>query len=166
MASSSTRLTVRNERRKRRLEQVWILGSIDEPHEVSAIAVDETGLFRSDHGDVSDCHCGDAAVLEDYVARAAADPDEKIMLGCRCALPVEADDLTERAEASRHFIWREASPEVGTECNYEVHTASRNGRLLQLPDQATGVDVVDTRTKVKLDEFVRDGAMSEYPELR
>src|SRR6266536_454896 len=117
MASSSTRLTVRNERRKRRLEQVWILGSIDEPHEVSAIAVDETGLFRSDHGDVSDCHCGDAAVLEDYVARAGADPDENIMLGCRCALPVKSDDLTERADDRRHFTLLQASQEINTQCN-------------------------------------------------
>jgi hypothetical protein len=38
--------------------------------------------------------------------------------------------------------------------------------LLQLSDQATGVDIVDARTKVKLDEFVRDRALSEYPELR
>jgi hypothetical protein len=38
--------------------------------------------------------------------------------------------------------------------------------LLQLPNQAPGIDVVDARTKVKLDEFVRDRAMSEYPELR
>src|SRR2546430_16680944 len=121
MASSSTRLTGRDERRKRRLEQVWIHGSIDDPHEVSAIAVDETGLFCSDHGDISDCRCGGAAVLEDHVARAAANPDEDIMLGRRCALPVEADDLSERAEAGRNFIWRETSPEVRTECNYEVH---------------------------------------------
>ena len=83
----------------------------------------ETGLLRRHRGHLRDLLHGFAAVLEHHIGCAPADPEKRIVLGRRDALAIEAVDPAEVDESGRHFVGRQAAPEVRAECDHEVHAA-------------------------------------------
>ena len=159
------RLSIRDERGVRGLEQDRVGGAVDEAGQVAAVAMDEAGPVGGHDEARREGLRGGPGVLEDHVGRAPVDPQPQVVLGRRGVVAAQHPERLERGQILRRVVRIDGAPQVGAEAQDDVDAAGRHGRHAQAFQDGADGRQVHVGPQLELEELVGDRALREDAEL-
>src|SRR5262245_6547545 len=158
---------VRHEHVLRRVDQIRVLGAVDEARHVEVMPVRPARRLlcdRRDSGERANRHPRD---VEDDVVRAARDPEHRVVLRRGHDESVHPGDrLAETVELDRRVVGHRLAPELGPEAGDEVDAPHRRSWLAQRRHRSYDLLRASAGGCVELEVRVRTRAQRENAALR